>query len=411
MLNQVPMIEEFQVIAKLVKALPQPPANDKFQVLERNFMQLLLLLGSNNNGVVFRSLLDQYNAEMAPFRPTRKERSFADYFSGRGVVAQSLRDEATVHAIIDNHPGDPDAVNITVNACADALDEFDYAPYEDAHELMQLTSLLKSIEASRPTTIPSTFAICDIQGGLPAALKRPGWINAIHENGSGYYENRTCPTNHDGSVAWFLVLKKIITIKNRFPLTMVLFMHQHAPCQIMFYHPQEDAWLGWDGVSLFPGIVRALYEEYAWTNTLFLPHDKNIEWFVDAVDSIKQINYRYMWQHDVLPSQITFDHEPNGEHKEFGDFMHVEDSCRLTIRSKDVWMIIYANKVANNWQQEVRFTLPQKSNVLQTYSVDAKNLSKKQKLVLVQRAYRALGLKIKAIEYEQQRQHEERNTA
>lgn len=397
----VPMIEEFQELAQFARRMPAvTPAKDKVDVLERHFQQLLLLLGASKNGGAIRALSEQFNADMAPFREPKKGYTFQDAFSGRGYVAEWLRQEDNLQSAIQHFQGDPEEVEAMVRGCAAALEEFNYHPYEDEGEFMYLDAFLRDLHASRDA-IPQGFASFDGQGGLPAAFVGANWSQTLESVESGYYEDRSRPSNPDGSVQWLLILRKLVLVEGKFPFPMVFVMHQHEPAQLFFKHPQEYAWFPWDGKSLFPGMLQGLCEAYAWVCTLSRVREKDNDWFQQGLDYVLRINRKYMWQHDVLKGTLSFNHEPDGQYRQFGEFMHGHNTCCLTIKSDAVWMNIYANKIGGNWEQEVRFVVPPQPQVLLIHPIEERKLTRVQKMVLLQRANRALVLKTATIEYEQ----------
>jgi len=399
--NDAPSIAEYQLIARKLREAP-PPELDRLAVIEQYLSQTMLLLGGMQGGGSFRHLNAQFNEALAPFRAPVVNHTFLDYFSGSGPLATYFKDEANFEVNPDATTADTEEALACFRQMAAHGQVFNQFPYQAQTELAQLVNMLGELAKSAQSFIPHHLNHCGIHGGLAMALTQPDWRDQMKAYSSGYYEDRSRPFNPDGSVPWVLFLKKLVSVKGAF-YTVTMVMTQQSGAQIFVYHHYEDAWVAWDGVTLLPGMVQALCEELAWAKMLTATNESADDWFNTTVDDICTKSRSYAWQHSVLPSYLLFSHEASGQAGEFADFMHVKDSCRMTVKVKDAWMLVYGSYVNNNWEFTARFTYPQQSESMIAIPIAVEKLTPTQKRVLTQRAYRALGLKRAAIELEQQK--------
>jgi hypothetical protein len=403
-------LSDFQAFAKILREQPPKP-RDRLSLMEDTLAQALLLLGSMQGGGALRELQQQFMQQLQPLRPSVPVVSFLDTFSGNGELAQYLKNP-------DNFEYQPDASQEANNdalevfrACSRNAGALNFYPYQSDDDLAQLNALFAELTTTAWAITPQHFNECKIQGGFGAAITQNGWMEHLEEFGSGFYEDRTRPFNPDGSVPWVLFLKKQLIGKTTMA-TVVMVMVQRYPPQVFVRHHYEDSWWAWDGKTLLPDMVHEICEQYAWAKMLSHPTPSGSAWFDGALKRICEISRSYGWQHNVLPSQTFFKHEPSGNDSLYADFMHVEGSCRLTVRTEHVWMVVYGtNDKIGGWNFTVRFNRPQVKESLITIPVEQDALTITQQRVLIQRAFRALALKTDAIEYEQKKTHQEKESA
>lgn len=411
MSDQAPRVADFQAVAQQARNKPTGP-KDRIDVIEQTLSQALLLLGSMQGGGALRELQQQFMQQLVPFRPPVRQVSFLDMFSGDGDLARYLKDEANFQADPAATEEDNNTRLAVFRNCAAHAGALNYFPYHDQRELEQLNQLFAELVKTARSIIPQHFNECAIQGGIAAALTQNDWIKQLDAHGSGFYENRQQVFNPDGSVPWVLYLKKSLSTVANMAKVVVVMLQGHPP-QMFIHHAEEDVWYGWDGKTLLPGLVDTVCGEYAWAKMLSLDQTSgNEDWFGYGLKRICEISRSYSYQHNVLPSQTFFKHEPNTEDGLYADFMHVEGSCRLTVRTKSVWMVVYGtDQKTTGWDFTVRYNRPQVKETIITIPVEESSLTVIQKRVLLQRAFRALAKKVEAIEYEQKRNHEEKESA
>lgn len=366
---------ELKEISKIVFSGLDRAAENKINLLQNSFSQLLAILGkeSPEQATIFGALNKEFTNKLEQVGEVN--RNIGKYFTGNGPVAKRLKEHLGIAKALQRPVHFPTNVPLgiltvvsPISDLEDQIKRFNYNPIIEADHVQKLTEVTRTLRAKITAEFYET----------PYPPFPEGVILNLDDTQSGIYGDGADPANLQ------IVLRGFC--EGMDGLEVLYISWPDAVSSLWFYHPFELQWVKSSLQETFPGAAEALVKQLESVMEQASPIVRDFV-FEEEVTRLEKQAHAIFDTEDVLPKQV-FSY-PDGLYSSpiparapLGHYERTAEASEIMVKV-DKTNIIFRNTRGKYPQRNWNLCRMITNDVFS--KVDLKDLHRTEQLTLIQR--------------------------